>query len=49
MNRELKAYCKVCNKKYLKAIGKGSDSYYTTIRQSDIHSHQYEPCHPRPK
>ena len=49
MNRELKAYCKVCNMKYLKAIGKGSDSYYTIIRQSDIHSHRYEPCHPRPK
>ncbi len=49
MNRELKAYCKVCNMKYLKAIGKGCDSYYTTIRQSDIHSHRYEPCHPRPK
>ena len=48
MNRELKAYCKVCNMKYLNAIGKGTDSFYSVLRQSDIHSHRHKPCHPRP-
>ena len=47
MNRELKAYCKVCNMKYLKDIARGcSDSSYSNRRLSDIHSHQYKHCHP---
>ena len=49
MNRELKAYCKVCNMKCLRDVAKGSDSYYATLRQSDIHSHLQKPCHPTPK